>query len=384
MVGGPFFIMEKPFIVPNDSHSLCESIPAGGYAEKELDGLKEKKEFHHLFMAYLFSAGFVAAAVLLGISMGSIHIPIGSILAVFREIVVHPTAPDESLEQVKTLVISIRLPRVLLSFLVGAALAVSGAALQGLLKNPLADPYTLGVSSGASLGAVIVLFFHLQLPALGGYTLPFVSVFMALFTLAVMVFVSRSVLKRVTAESMILIGIMLSSFLSAIISLLIALSGEELRQIMTWLLGSVSMRGWAYIKLFLPFFTAGMLMMLIYLKDLNMLTFGDDIARSLGVKVWRAKILLLLASSLLTGGAVAVSGTIGFVGLVIPHVTRLYFGTDYRHLLPLNFLNGGAFLVLADLLARTIIAPRELPIGVITALVGAPVFAALFIRQSRR
>ncbi len=345
--------------------------------------MKEIKEPHRLFIAYMVSAGFVTIALLLGISIGAIHIPILSILTVLGEFLFQSSMPAEHLEQMRTLIISIRLPRVLLSFLVGAALAVSGAALQGLLKNPLADPYTLGVSSGASLGAVIVLFFHLQLPVLAGYTMPFISVSMALLTLIFIIFISTSVLKRITAESMILIGIILSSFLSAVISLLIALSGEELRQIVNWLLGSVSMRGWTYIKLFLPFFTAGMLILFLYLRDLNVLTFGDEIAQSLGVNVWRSKILILFGASLLTGGAVAVSGTIGFVGLVVPHVTRLYLGSNYRHLLPLSFLNGGSFLVLADLIARTIITPRELPIGVITALVGAPAFAVLFIRKYR-
>jgi iron complex transport system permease protein len=335
-------------------------------------------------MAYMSSICFVILTALLGISIGSIHIPISMIGRILADFLFHLSIPIEQQEQMTTLITSIRLPRVMLSFLIGAALGVSGAALQGLLKNPLADPYTLGVSSGASLGAVTVLFFHLQLPLLKGYTLPFISVIAALLTLVFIITMSTIVLKRLTIESIILIGIILSSFLSAIISLLIALSGEELRQIMTWLLGSVSMRGWTYIQLFLPFFTSGLLIMLFCLKDLNALTFGDEVAQSLGVNVVRAKILILFASSLLTGGAVAISGTIGFVGLVIPHVTRLYIGSNYRHLLPISLLNGGAFLVLADLIARTIITPRELPIGVITALAGAPVFTFLFIRKYRK
>ncbi|MFC3882764.1 FecCD family ABC transporter permease [Bacillus songklensis] len=335
-------------------------------------------------MVYMSSIGFVIITALMGISIGSIHIPISMIGKILAGFLFQLPIPIEQQEQMTPLITSIRLPRVILSFLIGAALAVSGAALQGLLKNPLADPYTLGVSSGASLGAVAVLFFHLQLPLLKGYTLPLVSVMTALLALAFIIFTSTVLLKRLTIESIILIGIILSSFLSAVISLLIALSGEELRQIMTWLLGSVSMRGWAYIQLFLPFFTTGLLIMLLCLRDLNALTFGDEVAQSLGVNVGRSKILLLFASSLLTGGAVAVSGTIGFVGLVIPHVTRLYIGSNYRHLLPLSLLNGGAFLVLADLIARTIITPRELPIGVITALAGAPIFSILFIRRYRK
>jgi iron complex transport system permease protein len=346
--------------------------------------LRNTRETHRLLMAYMCSICFVIITALLGISIGSIHIPILTIGKILAAFLFQLPIPIEHQEQMTALITSIRLPRVILSFLIGGALAVSGAALQGLLKNPLADPYTLGVSSGASLGAVTVLFFHLQLPLLKGYTLPFISVIAALLTLVLIITMSTIVMKRLTIESIILIGIILSSFLSAGISLLIALSGEELRQIMTWLLGSVSMRGWTYIQLFLPFFTSGLLIMLLCLRDLNALTFGDEVAQSLGVNVGRAKILILFASSLLTGGAVAVSGTIGFVGLIIPHVTRLYIGSNYRHLLPISLLNGGAFLVMADLIARTIITPRELPIGVITALVGAPVFSFLFIRKYRK
>jgi iron complex transport system permease protein len=185
-------------------------------------------------------------------------------------------------------------------------------------------------------------------------------------------------------ETIILAGILCSSFLGALISLLIALSGEELRQIIGWLLGSVSMRGWSYVSLIVPFLLTGFLMLLSSARELNALSFSQNDARSIGVDVKKHTALVLIGASLLTGSAVAVSGTIGFVGLVIPHVSRMIWGVDHRQLLPLSMLLGGIFLVLIDLLARTIIAPTELPIGVLTAIIGSPVFALIFIRYRRK
>ena len=174
------------------------------------------------------------------------------------------------------------------------------------------------------------------------------------------------------------------SFLSAFISLMIALTGNELRQIIGWLLGSVSMRGWEYIRIFLPFFLVGTGLLLSQGKELNALAFGEERAQHLGIHVQRRKMIILLAGSMLTGAAVAVSGTIGFVGLVIPHFVRILVGPDHRHLMGISLFVGSGFMILADLLARTIITPTELPIGVITAIVGAPVFAGLLLRRRKR
>ena len=185
-------------------------------------------------------------------------------------------------------------------------------------------------------------------------------------------------------ETIILTGIIFSSFLGAFISLMIALTGEELRQIIGWLLGSVSMRGWDYIKIIMPFFIIGSLLLLVNVNELNAMSFGEERAKHLGVNVQRRKMMILTAGSILTGAAVAVSGTIGFVGLVIPHLTRILWGPDHKHLLPLSILTGGGFLILADLVARTIISPTELPIGVITALIGAPVFALILIGRKTK
>ena len=255
------------------------------------------------------------------------------------------------------IVMSIRLPRVLLAGLVGASLAIAGAAFQGLLRNPLADPYTLGVSSGASVGAVMTIFLGISLSSLGGFTLPIFSISFAVLTIFCVLTFANKMDRSMKVETIILTGIIFSAFLSAFISLMIALSGEELRQVIGWLMGSVSMRGWSYIWIILPFFIIGSAVLLMNTEELNAMTFGEDRAKHLGVNVERRKLIILIAGSILTGAAVAVSGTIGFVGLVVPHFIRQIWGPDHKHLLPLSIFIGGGFLILTDLVARTIIAP---------------------------
>ncbi|WP_246942291.1 FecCD family ABC transporter permease [Bacillus pinisoli] len=334
---------------------------------------------------YIIGGTTCFIAVLLGISIGTLSIPFSTIISIFLQEIVGVTLSSPIEPMLVNIVMEIRLPRVILAFLVGASLSLAGAAFQGLLKNPLADPYTLGVSSGASVGAVMVLFFNIQIPFLGMYTLPVFSIGSAFITLIIVLAFAKLVEKRMTVETIILTGIIFSSFLGSFISLMIALTGDELRQIISWLLGSVSMRGFEYINLMLPFFIIGVVLLLTQTKELNVLSFGEESAQQLGVNVQFRKFIILCSASLLTGASVAVSGTIGFVGLVIPHLTRILWGPNHVTLLPISMLHGGVFLVLADLTARTIIAPRELPIGVITALVGAPVFAViLYYRKKAR
>ncbi|MBY0095826.1 iron ABC transporter permease [Mesobacillus maritimus] len=336
--------------------------------------------------AYILAAVFLVMAMLMGISIGTVSVPIFDIFRIISANIFHLQL-DESINPMHSnIVMNIRLPRVILAGLVGASLAIAGASFQGLLRNPLADPYTLGVSSGASVGAVITLFFGVSLPFAGLFTLPLLSIIFAFLTIIIVLIFARRIDRGMKVETIILTGIIFSSFLGALISLMIALTGDELRQIIGWLLGSVSMRGWDYIQIILPFFLVGSLLLLINGRELNAMSFGEEKAQHIGVNVQRRKMLVLIAGSILSGAAVAVSGTIGFVGLVIPHLTRLLWGPDHRHLLPLSLLTGSGFLILADLLARTIIAPTELPIGVITSIIGAPVFAIILMnrRNERR
>ncbi|MED3800447.1 iron ABC transporter permease [Lysinibacillus xylanilyticus] len=322
-------------------------------------------------VAYVTAITLLIISIWCGVAIGSVHIPLE---------VLWNKAADETAANILW---KIRLPRVLLAGFVGASLAIAGAAFQGLLKNPLADPYTLGVSSGASVGAVLTIFFSISLPVVGHFTLPTFSMIGAILTMVAVMGFARIVDRSLKMETLILTGVIFSSFLGSLISLMIALSGEELRQVIGWLLGSVSMRGWPYIQMIIPFVIIGSIMLWTQRRELNVLLYGEERAKHLGVNVKRSKYIILVGGSMLTGAAVAVSGTIGFVGLVVPHMTRMVWGSDHRHLLPLSFLNGATLLIICDLIARTIIVPRELPIGVITAFIGAPVFSYIFYKQRR-
>ncbi|MGB3261120.1 FecCD family ABC transporter permease [Paenisporosarcina sp.] len=322
-------------------------------------------------LAYFVSIIALIVSIGFGVTIGTVAIPISTLWN---------GSADAGAANILW---NIRMPRVVLAGMVGASLAIAGAAFQGLLKNPLADPYTLGISSGASVGAVITLFFGISIPFLGIFTLPVFSMLGAFLTMLGVIGFAKLVDRSMKMETIILTGIIFSSFLGSIISLMIALTGEELRQIIGWLLGSVSMRGWDYVKMALPFMVIGFILMWLSRRELNAMLFGEERAKHLGVNVKQRKMMILIGGSMVTGAAVAVSGTIGFVGLVVPHIVRLLWGADHRHVLPLSLVNGATLLIVCDLVSRTIISPTELPIGVITAFIGAPVFAFIFFNQRR-
>lgn len=335
-----------------------------------------------VWLWYVFAGGTAVGASLLGMLASSVVVPAEIVLAIIAKHTLHWTWQADIPLSLELIIWNIRTPRVVLGFLIGASLSLAGAAFQGLLRNPLADPYIIGVSSGASLGAVLVLFFQITIWGLGSFTLPITAIITGFIALALVFGMTHLSSKNFAVETIILSGVIMTSFMSAVVSLLISLSQrEDMSQIMYWLMGNVGMRGWSYVQLLLPFTIVGALLLLMHVRELNALALGEASAEHLGVNVRRKKALILIGASLLTGASVAVSGAIGFVGLVIPHLVRLVTGPDHRHVLPLSMLIGGSYLVLADLVARTIISPRELPIGVITALIGAPVFAFLLIRQ---
>jgi iron complex transport system permease protein len=331
---------------------------------------------------YVLSGGLLLGISLLGLFYSSVTVTVPTILHIILDKTLNMGWLSDVAKNEEMIIWNIRLPRVLLAFCIGASLALAGAAFQGLLRNPLADPYTIGVSSGASLGAVLVLFFQVSIAGFGSFTLPVVAIIFGLISLFIVFGLVRLSSKSLAIETIILAGIIVSAFIGSIVSLIISLSDREsMTQIIYWLYGSVGMRGWSHIQLILPFMLIGTFILIYHYRELNALAMGEDAAGHIGVDVKKGKTFVLIGASLLTGSAVAVSGSIGFVGLVIPHLIRLVTGPNHRHVLPLSMLVGGAFLILADLMARTIIAPKELPIGVITALIGAPVFALLLIRE---
>ena len=275
----------------------------------------------------------------------------------------------------------LRLPRVLLAFFAGGCLAMSGAVCQSILRNPLASPYILGVSSGASLGAGIVIISGIAIPLLAVFTLPLAGF---VFGLAAVFFVaafSSRIDKSVSSNTIILCGMVFSLFINAALTLLSAIFSDDLRRIVLWQMGSFAMRGWAYVGLLLPFFAVGTVGIFRYAKEMDILTFGDEQAQSAGVETGPVRKKLLAFAAVLTGATVALSGVIGFVDLIAPHAARKITGSRHKYLLPMSFFLGGSLMAITDLIARTVISPSELPVGALTALIGAPFFVWVYFRR---
>ena len=277
----------------------------------------------------------------------------------------------------------LRLPRTIVGGLVGMALGVAGATMQGLFRNPMADPGIIGVSSGGAVGAVTAI--ALGISSAFYMALPLFS-FLGAMAAAFLVYGIALVGGRFSMATLLLAGVAVGSFLGAVISAVIVLvpNNESLREILFWLAGGLEARSWEHVGLAAPPILAGLLLIVAMSRDLNLLMLGDDDARSMGVSVGMTRPVLLAAASLVTGVAVAVSGIIAFVGLVVPHMLRLVVGPDHRVLIPVSALGGGIFVVLADTIARTVIQPAEFRVGILTAFVGAPFFILLLIRNKRR
>jgi iron complex transport system permease protein len=275
----------------------------------------------------------------------------------------------------------IRLPRVLLALVAGFGLAAAGVTWQGVLRNPLADPYLIGVSAGGALGAGLALFWKGPLP-LGTQSIPVAAFVGSLAALGLVWGISGRG-AAFSVERMLLAGVAVGSFLSAILSMLLFWNQESLTTLYFWMLGSFSGRTWEDLHLALPYLSVGMLLLFSQLRHLNVLQLGSERARALGVDTVRAQRWLIVGASLVTASVVAVCGMIGFVGLVVPHLTRLLVGPDLRRVLPTSCLLGALLLVGADLAARTLWAPAEMPVGVLTALLGAPFFLYLIARDRR-
>lgn len=327
-----------------------------------------------------------AAALLLSLgaaaATGSVPIPLGEILALVEEALLG--LPASGVPPTHAVIFwDIRLPRVALAALIGASLSLAGVAFQGLFRNPLADAYVLGVSSGAAVGAALAFTFGWRF-ALGGIgAVPLTAFAAALATLALVYRLGRAG-GRVAGHRLLLAGVAVGSFLSAVV-LILALHQEKehwAAPVLAWLMGSLSGRGWEYAGAVLPYFVAGAALLAWDARALDAFLFGEEEAHALGVDLERARRRVAAAGGLLTAAAVAAAGVSGFVGLVVPHVARLLAGPGHRRLLPAAALCGGAFLVWADCLARTAFAPAEVPVGIFTSLVGGPFF--LHLLRSRR
>lgn len=284
----------------------------------------------------------------------------------------------------EAIILRVRLPRVLCVALTGASLSLCGAAMQGLLRNPLADGSTLGVSSGASLGAVLAIVLGMQFPGLPFAGTMVMAMLFAFGSLALILTLAYALDRSLATGTIILIGVVFSMFVSSLMNLLITFAGEKIKSITFWTLGSLSGSTYVNALMLLLALTVCGGVLLALGGALNAFALGEEQAQHLGVSVRRVKLTVMAAVSVLLGVCVSIGGTIGFVGLVIPHMVRLVLGPDHRRLLPASMLAGAVFLLLADLVGRTLLSPIELPIGVVTSLVGAVAFLVIFYRSRKR
>jgi iron complex transport system permease protein len=275
----------------------------------------------------------------------------------------------------------IRLPRLILAVLIGAALAVAGAAMQGFFQNPMADPYIVGVSSGAALGATFGMVLRIDFWIAGLSATP-VLAFAGALGATFLVYALSLRGGRVPVGLLLLIGVAVGALAAGATSFLMIIGDEDLRLVLFWLLGSLSSRRWDHVQMILPYVVLGIAVIWAYARDLNLFLLGEETAQHTGVEVERVKRIVLSASALLAAAAVSVSGIIGFVGLIVPHLMRLSVGPDHRRLIPISALAGALLMVLADMLARTVAAPSEIPIGIITSALGCPFFLLLISRRN--
>jgi iron complex transport system permease protein len=344
-------------------------------------GLVEPRPYGLLRLWQVLAAfAVLVGALLLGVLIGPVAI---SPIDVLQEILdrLPFVSVDSGLDRrMAAIVWDIRLPRVLLGGLVGATLAAAGGAYQGVFRNPLADPYLLGVAAGAGLGATLMI-------SAGGDADALIPV--AAFVGAVVAVVLTYVLGaaaggRRTGVTLILAGVAVAAFFTAVQTFVQQRNSDTVRDVYSWILGRLSTAGWGEVTLLAPYALVTIFVLLLHRRLLDVLSVGEEEAETLGLDTGRLRLIVVAAASLGTAAAVAVSGLIGFVGIVVPHTVRLLAGTSYRSILPLSVLGGAAFLVVADVVARTAMSPAEIPIGVVTAFVGGPFFAVVLRRSGRR
>ncbi|MGD9947061.1 MAG: FecCD family ABC transporter permease [Desulfobulbus sp.] len=338
--------------------------------------------FDRRTMLFLPLIATLVFAIALSATLGFLQVSIPDVFTIIWTKLIGQGHPQSLDPVAATVVADVRMPRILCSVLVGGLLGVSGAVFQAILLNPLADSYTLGISTGAAFGASLVIvlqIFGLNLPA--GASIPLFAFFGGAATLAVVLYLAAGD-RSLSSTSLILAGVIVSAILSAAIGFLKFLADEQVGLIIFWLMGSLAGASWSNIGLLVPTALIGTLVAIYYSRDLNIMATGDRAATSLGINTIRLRTILLTISTLMTALAVSVSGIIGFVGLIVPHMLRHIVGPDNRLLIPLSFFTGGLLLLIADTLTRAIL-PVEVPIGVLTALLGGPFFCILFKRRQQ-
>ncbi len=320
-----------------------------------------------------------SALFLLTFLVFSLSVSIGTVKVSFSDIIKSIFYRNNQ-SGANTIIRQIRLPRVILSLLVGASLGGAGTVFQSLFVNPMADAYIIGISSGSALGAVLAIALNIRFYMLGISSIP-VFAFTGGVSTVFLVYAISSRGRHNQMLNLLLSGLAINSFLSSLMSFLLLLSDTSLHESIYWLMGGFSGRGWEHIRIMIPYFVLSVIILSLFTRELNILLLGDEQAQTLGVNVPQVRRIIIVFTSLLTATAVSVSGIIGFVGLVVPHILRLLMGPDNRMLFPASLFGGAILLTLSDLIARTVLSPSEIPVGIVTSLIGAPFFISLLVKR---
>lgn len=330
---------------------------------------KYKRRSYTLFIIFFL---LLTIIILVSLAIGSVYIPPGEAI----EVILNQSNNDVYV----TIITQIRLPRVLLSLIVGSALAVAGVVFQGIIRNPMVDPYIVGISSGAGTGVTLAIILNINWRIMGISSLPLMAFLGAIITVFIVYNLARTA-KKLPVMNFLLAGVAMGFLLNAVMSFIMVMGTNSLHKVVYWLMGSLSTANWQDVMMVLPYYFLSMLPIVFYIKDLNIILLGDDNAFSLGVDVEKIKIILITSATLMTAVVVSVSGIIGFIGLIIPHISRIIIGPDHRKLIPFSAMIGGSFLLFSDNLARALMPPLEIPVGIITAVFGAPYFIYLLKKK---
>ncbi len=330
----------------------------------------------------LVAAAFVYIVVaLVCVSLGSVRFAPGEVFGALVNGVLRRAFFSGVAENAATIVWAIRAPRVLLTGIVGASLSIAGAAMQGLIKNPLADGSTLGVTSGGSLGAILAITLSISFPFMPGLSVTLMSVLFSFLSLVIILWFSGRIDANLSSNTIILTGIIFSMLASSLVSMIIAFAEDDIKNIVFWSMGSFSGRGWTHVALMTLFALPGIGLIAMRARELDAFAMGEEQAAYSGVNVKRTRLTVLICVSALCGAAVAICGSVAFIGLTVPHMVRMIAGPRHARLLPMCAFAGACFLMLCDLVSRTIISPIELPIGIVTSIAGAATFIYIFYRR---
>ena len=345
---------------------------------RELPVYSSRRLFRVISISGLIISCIIIA--FLALTVGSVEIPFKTIWQILISHLPFVNPHGDWSATTDMIITGIRLPRILMAGAAGMALGTAGATYQGLFRNPLADPYLIGVAQGAALGAVVG--FILPWTFGGNYLIPILAFVGAVIAVSVVYLIAR-VGKTLPMTTLILAGVAIGSLLMSITSYLTLISADKVRSILSWLMGNFSSSSWDQLSIISPYIVIGLIVIFIFARPLTVMQLDEEQAQQLGINVERTKLILLGAATLITAAAVCFVGTIGFVGIIVPHIVRLIWGPDHRSLLPLSALTGAILLILADTASRTLMAPSEIPVGVITAFLGAPFFLFLLRRTKK-